>query len=306
MSRGRVVLTGASGFIGSHVAEALLAEGFEVIGLRREQSDLWRLAAVREQITWLNTDQADWEEQLLALKPEFLVHSAWLGVSAGQRDDWQSQLTNLSFTLRLLEVLARGPLRKVVALGSQAEYGAFEGRISETHPANPTTAYGAVKLATLHLLKAFCDARQVEWYWLRVFSVFGPREDRHWFVPFVVGNLLAQQPTELTACEQRYDYLYVQDLARAIVRPLTNPLGPPGVYNVSSNRAIPLRQLVETLQDLTGATAPITYGALPYRPGQVMCMEGDSNKFEQIFGPVAQTPLPAALQATVASFASPT
>nr|GFD36091.1 hypothetical protein [Tanacetum cinerariifolium] len=141
----RVVLTGASGFIGSYLAEELVAQGYEVIALRRSQSATWRVSAVETQLTWVNTDADDWEQQLQALQPEYLVHSAWLGVGVGQRDDWQSQLSNLTFTMQLLQTLSQGPLKKVVVLGSQAEYGTFEGRIDESHSTFPTAAYGAVK-----------------------------------------------------------------------------------------------------------------------------------------------------------------
>lgn len=297
---GRVILTGATGFIGSYLAETLVAQGYEVIGLRRNQSDLWRLAAVQDRIQWVNTDEPDWEQRLLAHEPEYLVHSAWLGVEAGQRDQWDSQLTNLSFTLRLLQLVAQGPLKKVVVLGSQAEYGSFEGRIDEQQPANPTVAYGAVKLATLDLLRAFCQARGIEWYWLRVFAVFGPREDPHWFISFVAASLLKQEAPNLTACEQRYDYFFVEDLARSIVQTLPAPVGRSGVYNISSDRATSLKEIVELIRALTNSNITANYGAVAYRPGQVMHMEGNSAKFEEAFGTLARTPLPDALAATVA------
>jgi nucleoside-diphosphate-sugar epimerase len=296
---GRVVLTGATGFIGSHLAEELVAKGYEVIALRRNQSDLWRVAAVSSQLTWVNIDDSDWEQQLVDLQPECLLHAAWLGVGVGQREDWQSQLSNLTFTLQLLQALVRGPLKKVVVLGSQAEYGPFAGRIDEAYPPNPTVAYGAVKLATQDLVRAFCQAQNVEWYWLRVFAVFGPREDRHWFVSFVAASLLKQEAPALTKCEQRYDYLFVQDLARAIVQTIPAASGLSGIYNIGANHAISLKQLVAELRQLTASTADIKYGAVPYRAGQVMHMEGNSDKFEHVFGPINQTPLPIALGATV-------
>jgi nucleoside-diphosphate-sugar epimerase len=299
VKQGRVVLTGATGFIGSYLAEALVAQGYDVIALRRTQSDPWRVAAISQQLTWINIDEPTWEQQLQSLQAEYLVHSAWLGVGVGQRDDWQSQLSNLTFTMQLLQVLRQGPLKKVVVLGSQAEYGAFEGRIDEEYSAQPTAAYGAVKLATLSLVRAYCEAYQLEWYWLRVFAVFGPREDAHWFVSFVAASLLKQQPPDLTGCEQRYDYLFVPDLARAIVQTLPAAPGQSGVYNIGANRATSLRQLVDSLGKLTDSAAGANYGALPYRPGQVMHMEGNSNKFERVFGPIVQTPLTEALAASV-------
>jgi nucleoside-diphosphate-sugar epimerase len=296
---GRVVLTGPTGFIGSYLAEELVEQGYEVIALRRNQSNLWRVAAVASRLTWVNIDDPDWEQQLVRLQPECLVHAAWLGVGVGQRDDWQSQLSNLTFTLQLLQTLARGPLKKVVVLGSQAEYGAFDGRIDESYPPNPTVAYGAVKLATQDLVRAFCQAHNVEWYWLRVFAVFGPREDRHWFVSFVAASLLKQEVPTLTGCEQQYDYLFVRDLARAIVQTLPAAYGLSGIYNIGANHAISLKQIVREVCQLTSSAIDVKYGAVPYRAGQVMHMEGNSNKFEHVFGPIIQTPLPIALGSTV-------
>ncbi len=298
--RGRVVLTGATGFIGSFLAEELLANGYEVIALRRSQSDLWRVAAVQEQLHWINVDEPTWEQQLLAWQPEYLLHSAWLGgVGANQRDDWHNQLGNLTFTMQLLQVLAQGPLKKVIALGSQGEYGAFHGRVDEDYPARPNVAYGAVKIATLQLLQTYCETHSIEWYWLRVFAVFGPREDRHWFVSFVASSLLKHEVPNLTKCEQKYDYLFVKDLARGIVQTLPAVSGLSGVYNISANYATGLREIVEHLRELTGSATDINYGTLPYRPGQVMHMEGNADKFERVFGPIAQTALPAALAETV-------
>ena len=299
MSGNRVVLTGATGFIGSHLAEELVARGYEVAALRRGQSDLWRLAAVADRLTWINLDAPNWEQQLLDWQPEYLVHSAWLGVGVEQRDDWQSQLGNLTFTMSLLQLLAQGPLKKVVVLGSQAEYGAFDGRIDETYPARPTAAYGAVKLATLNLVQAYCQVQGLEWYWLRVFAVFGPREDKHWFVSFVANSLLRQESPNLTGCEQRYDYLFAPDLARAIVQSLPAAFGKSGIYNIGANHATSLKKIVDALQELTGSATAVNYGALPYRAGQVMHMESNSERFAQAFGPIEQTPLPVALAASI-------
>lgn len=293
------MLTGATGFIGSYVAEELVAQGYDVIALRRKQSDPWRVATVADKLTWVSTDEADWEQQVQALAPDYLIHSAWLGVGAGQRDDWQSQLSNLTFTMQLLQAVNHPALRKVIMLGSQAEYGAFEGRIDEGAATLPTAAYGAVKVATLQLVRVFCEAHQLEWYWLRVFAVFGPREDAHWFVSFVTASLLQQQSPSLTACEQRYDYLFAPDLARAIVQTLPTAAGHSGIYNVGSNYATSLRAIVDALVALTHSGVGVNYGALPYRSGQVMHMEGNSDKFEHVFGPIQQVPLLEALAASV-------
>ncbi|RZJ87695.1 MAG: NAD(P)-dependent oxidoreductase [Hymenobacter sp.] len=258
-----------------------------------------RLAGFTGPLNWLNTDEVEWENKARAWQPEYMVHSAWLGVSASQRDDWDSQLTNLEFTVKLLQIMAAGPARQIIALGSQAEYGNFHGRIAEDTPANPNTAYGAVKVATLDVLRAFCQVHGLNWHWLRVFAVFGPREDAHWFVSHVVNKLLHEQTLDLTGCEQQYDYTYVRDLARAIIGVLGADATTNGVYNVSANTALPLKKIVQAVQILTQSDAEINYGAIPYRPGQVMHLEGDSDRFAVVFGPVATTPLSQALTETI-------
>nr|GFD30487.1 hypothetical protein [Tanacetum cinerariifolium] len=110
---------------------------------------------------------------------------------------------------------------------------------------------------------------------------------------------LRHEAPQLTGCEQQYDYLFVPDLTRAIVQTLPAAPGYSGIYNIGANRATGLKQLVDTLYEQTAAKVAVTYGALPYRPGQVMHMESNSHKFEAAFGPIVQTPLPRALAATV-------
>ncbi|RZK29300.1 MAG: NAD(P)-dependent oxidoreductase, partial [Hymenobacter sp.] len=121
----------------------------------------------------------------------------------------------------------------------------------------------------------------------------------HWFVSHVVTKLLQNQTLDLTACEQQYDYTYVRDLARAIVRVLGRDATTSGIYNVSANAALPLKEIVQAAQALTQSDSELNYGAMPYRPGQVMHLEGNSDRFTTVFGPVATTPLRQALAETI-------
>lgn len=278
----RVLLTGATGFIGSHIGLALVEAGHDVIALRRRASNLWRCAAFSDRVRWLDLESADWAQAAINEQPTAVIHCAWTGVTAAQRDDWSLQLSNIPFLLALVEIAAAADARRFVAFGSQAEYGLVNGRVDEDHPCRPVTAYGAAKLACLAILEGFARQRALSYAWLRLFSIYGPLEDAQWFLPSLIRQFKANEPPQLTACEQRYDYLHVSDLAQGVLAALARP-DRSGVFNVSSNISVPLRDVVNLIRQHTHAHVEPAFGALPYRPNQPMHLEGDSHRFYDAF-----------------------
>lgn len=281
-----VLLTGATGFLGSHIAEELLNQGYNVIALKRSKSDLWRCAKFRNRIKWIDCDiLPEIESNIADCQPDILIHAAWSGVKAVDRDNWIEQEKNLSFLVSLLEIIRKTKTSKIISLGSQAEYGVFEGSVDETHPCNPTSAYGANKVCCSTLLKTFAKLNNIEWYWIRLFSIFGPREDTNWLIPATINNLLKKKTMNLTPCEQKYDYLFSKDFAKGILSVVKNKSNKSGIYNFSSGQSIQLKELLSYLENkLSPDRKLLQMGVIPYRPHQVMHMEGNSNKFFQAFG----------------------
>jgi nucleoside-diphosphate-sugar epimerase len=278
----RIFLTGGTGFIGSHLARALVLAGHALVVLRREQSDLSRCLDFAEEVHWLSQDAPDWIRQAELTRPQIIIHSAWAGVGAADRDNWKLQATNLVLFADLLELAERVALSRFLAFGSQAEYGPIAGRINEEHPCQPDTAYGATKLACLALLQGWARRKNLPYVWLRLFSIYGPGEGEQWFISSLIRQMQLGQTPQLSGCEQQYDYLHVQDLAAGLLAVLRTP-GPGGVFNLSSNTARPLKQVVRLVQEHTGCRTEPAFGALPYRPGQSMHMEGDSTRFYNTF-----------------------
>lgn len=278
----KIFVTGATGFIGSHLARALVSAGYEVAALRREKSNLSRCADYAGKIDWINGDSARWQEAVVAFKPEIIIHAAWAGVTAAERADWRLQATNLNLFSDLLLVASAAGTARFVALGSQAEYGPINGRVDETYPCLPDTAYGAAKQAALALLQGFSRQRELSYVWLRLFSLYGPDEGGQWLISMLVRELKQGRSPQLSGCEQRYDYLHVQDLSAAVLAVLRRP-AISGVFNLGSNEARPLKELVLLIKEYTGCRAEPGFGVLPYRPGQSMHVEGDSSRFYQAF-----------------------
>ena len=278
-----ILLTGISGFLGSAIAEKLSVK-YTVIGLVRKNSNLWRLLEINQSnIKLLDIESADLEMELNKLKPNTLIHSAWNGVAAADRSDWTNQTQNVVLTANLLLLAKKIGIKKIIGLGSQAEYGDFEGKIDETFLPNPLSAYGASKLASMQIAQSFCNLNKIEFIWLRLFPLYGEREDLNWFIPMLIQNALQNKSLDLTGCEQKYGYLHIADFTKAIEKVVINTSNASGIYNLSSHFSVKLRSIVELIIKQTKTTGNFNFGALPYRPNQVMHMEGNSNKFYTTF-----------------------
>jgi len=278
----KILITGGTGFIGSHIVRAAVAAGHEVIALRRKTSSLARCADFLERVRWLDHDAPGWTMRAVAENPAVILHAAWAGVTAAERTDWQLQATNLALFSDLLHIAGEVNLEQFIGLGSQAEYGPINGRVNEDYPCRPDTAYGATKLACLALLEGFARQRQMACVWLRLFSIYGPDEGEQWFISSLIRQLRLGQPPQLSGCEQRYDYLHVRDLAAGVLAVLRRP-EKTGVFNLSSDTSLPLKQVVQLVKQYTHCPAEPAFGALPYRSGQSMHLEGDSTRFNQTF-----------------------
>jgi nucleoside-diphosphate-sugar epimerase len=281
----RILLTGATGFIGSHLADFLIESGFDLLLTKRSASNLNKCFSYIDKAKWVDTDDKNWINQAIAFKPEIILHAAWSGVDSTKRDDWDIQLSNVSFMYNLLKIARESSSFRVICLGSQAEYGNFETKVTEIYKVIPVTSYGIIKLANLELLKSFCVDQQIQWYWLRVFSVLGENDNGSWLLPTVIAKLKNDEPIDLTEGNQEYDYIYIQDLNRRILQVVNSENDKSGVYNICTGEGIEIKKLLMLVaKKLSKPVSLLNFGAIPYRTNQTMKMVGDPSKFESVFG----------------------
>ncbi len=276
----RCLVTGASGHLGSHLTELLLREGAEVTVFCREESDLWRLKNVLGRVHVLRRAPVS---EIKRAAPEAVFHLAWQGV-AGDSHDAPEQLTvNVAATLELCQIVIESGCRVFVGLGSQAEYGPHDAVLTEETPARPVTAYGVAKLCAGVMTAKLCELAGVRHAWLRLLATYGPKDDETHLIPAVIRSLLKGERPRLTAGEQTWDYLYVEDAARAVLSVAVNP-GARGVFNLGSGRAASVRNIVERLRDLIDPSMELGFGELPYAPGQLMRLETSTERLRRATG----------------------
>lgn len=296
----KVIISGATGFIGAATVAELTARGHEVHVLLRPGSNIARLKGIAG---WHGVEITSWSaasltKQLRALLPTALVHCAWQGVGGAERNESWQLTANLRLTVDLLDLAKRIGCSQWVSLGSQAEYGNLNQRISEECPVRPTTLYGKAKLIATETALAYCQTEGIKATVLRVFSTYGPSDNPAWFIPYIIRELMAGRAPKLTACEQKWDYLYVVDAARAIVR--TVEAQAVGIFNLGSGVARPLRDIVEVIRNEIPMAVLPAFGALPYRSDQVMWLEADITKLSQATGWFPSTSLESGIRNTVA------
>lgn len=295
-----VVITGATGFIGAAVVAAMLSRGSRVTVLLRPDSDPWRLAALTGFAIVKYSRLLD-EENVSALRrsePDTFIHCAWQGVSGQARNEAFQIVENIPMTLDAVELAAVVGCRQWIGLGSQAEYGNQNCRLNEDAPLCPTTLYGRAKLAAGIAALALCEARELAGVWLRVFSTYGPGDARHWLIPYVIRELLAGRAPDLTRCEQRWDYLYVADAASAIATVADGNMK--GIFNLGSGSSRLLKDYIEAIRNELGSTLEPIYGAIQYRPDQVMHLEADISRLSAATGWRPNTTMSQGIRATVA------
>ena len=272
----KAFVTGATGFIGCYLAKYLIDEGHEVLCLKRETSDLYRLEDYKNHIRWVNTTD-DWKSTLKDFVPDIVFNLAWDGVSALDRVIWNKQVHNIELQQELLDIALECGVKKFVGIGSQSEYGEFEEKIDESYPVDPKTAYAASKAAALVTLRSFCTIHDMDWYWFRLFPLFGPYESETWLIPSLIKNICSSDYMDLTPGDQKLAYLFVGECAKAIASPI-NIKGKSGIYNVCSDQLFTLKELVTKIRDRINPEFKLNFGAQPYRYGQCMYMEGDTSR----------------------------
>lgn len=302
MKARRVLLTGASGFIGSHLARLLLREGCEVTALLRPGAKLDRLSDVsrRMEIAW--ADLFAREEVAAAVKkaaPELVLHLAWC-VEPG--DDLHSP-KNADFLLGSVEFLkaaASAGCRRAVMAGTSIEYAESSAPVAEDAPIKTLNAYSAAKR------ELFLTARELSqrggWSFAsgRIFNVYGPGENPGRLVPQIIRDLSAGRPCDLTDGTQVRDYLHVEDAASGFWAAARSGLE--GAVNIGSGKPVKVGELAKILGGILGASHLLRFGAKPARAGEPRSLLADTSLIRSETGWRPSLDLEEGLRRTVAAW----
>jgi len=297
----RCLVTGATGHIGSYLVRLLLEQGCQVAVLIRPTSNPWRIKDVFHRLQIITGDLvviAEAAAEVQKFAPEVVFHLGWYGVGNSYRNDPAQIIQNLDGSLKLLQLAIESGCRRWLYLGSQAEYGVYNGLLTEDLPVRPVTFYGITKLSVGLLSQKLCETYGIGFVWLRLLATYGPMDDEQHMIPYVILSLLRGQKPVMTKGEQRWDYLYAQDAARAIWLAAMSQAAQ-GIFNLGSGQAYSVSSIVERIRDLIDPDLPLDFGEVPYPEQQIMHLQADISRLRQATGWTPQISLDQGLRQTV-------
>ncbi|MBN1933100.1 MAG: NAD-dependent epimerase/dehydratase family protein [Anaerolineae bacterium] len=297
----RVLVTGGSGFIGSHLVEALLGRGDEVHCLLLPGDAAANLNAVRGDVCIHDADLTDrdaLERIVRAVRPQLVFHLAAVGVADVNLDPALVARVNIEGTLNLLQAL-KGEYRVLINTGTCHEYGNQPPLLHEDLAPRPELPYAIAKTAAWHFCNRFVKTEGWPIVTVRPFSVYGPRQAPNTFVQACIRTAREGRDFEMTAGEQRRDWVYVADIVKGFVRAATAPEAAGETFNLCSGQGTPLYRVAEMIFEAVGSTAAIQRGALPYRDGEIWELVGDPARAREVLGWQATTSLPEGIAKTV-------
>lgn len=275
MEKKRVLVTGANGYIGTHVVRELIARGCHVVACDMRFSEL------PEDVERLNADifNPDVDIYSLAGQPDCVIHLAWRN---GFRHNAQTHMEDLPGHIRFLCKLIDSGLKSLSVMGSMHEVGYWEGAITAETPTNPLSMYGIAKNSLRQVLELMTKDKDISFHWLRGYYIYGDDSKSN----SVLGKLLLadQQGKEtfpFTSGKNLYDYVSVEELARQIAAASLQDRYT-GIINCCSGEPISLGQMAEQFIRHNGLKIRLDYGAFPDRPYDSPGVWGDATTIRKI------------------------
>ena len=283
----RVLVTGGTGFLGSHLVRALLRAGAQVSVMIRPTANLARLAddlAALQLVRASLSDRAEVLSEVRRLRPHVVFHLAAAGVAQGSADVTDIVTTNVLGLRHLLDALADVPCERFINTGSCFEYGDQREPLTEDAPLHPLNEYAASKTMAWHLCQLHRRRHGAPIVTLRPFTCFGPweREDR--LIPSTIRAALEGREIRITEGRQTRDYTYVEDMVQAFLLAAVKEEAVGHTFNLGTGADRTVLEIVERIRQLLGSRAPIRTGAVPARADDMARLCCDASRAGAILG----------------------
>lgn len=279
----KLILTGATGMIGSAIVRGALKQDYEITCIVKKNSSRIKNIPQDSHVHIIDADISEYKNLELNEKYDIFMHLAWNKTTVGGRDDVDSQLKNIEYTLDAVRLAKRCGCSVFIGAGSQAEYGVQTVPLTPELPVNPESGYGIAKYTAGKLSSLLCKQLGIRFSWMRILSVYGKNDGENTLISYCIRELKTGRSPELTKCEQIWDYLNCDDAARAFLAVAEKGIGGK-FYPLGSGTGRKLSNYIEDIQRIVNSAVSIEFGKKEYYPHQPMYLVADVSELEKDTG----------------------
>lgn len=260
----KCVVIGANGYIGFQLTQYLVTQHCDVVALVPSGFNYEHVKKLPIQCIEFSFDNLHQVELFACKNADVLYNMAWVGVNANDRNNTEVQSKNILYNMRVVEFVANHSIKKLIIPGSAAQYACSQRVIDGTGEFAPSDIYAATKNAVYDYLKLLCIQKQIGLIWTLITSIYGPGRDDNNLISYAIKSLLKGERPSFTGLEQQWDYLYIDDLMKALY--LLGLKGQCGVvYPIGSGEHSQIREYVEIIRDKINPALPMGIGDKPYK-----------------------------------------
>ncbi len=297
-----ILVTGGTGFIGSHLINILLNLNYNVILLKRKLSDIWRIKEFLPGCLVYDIEKG-MENVFKQNKIDLIIHLATKYVKSHETSqDIRDMIeTNITYPSQLLDLSAKYKVNKFINTGTCFEYKPTTKKIREEDKNEAHNYYAATKLAFEEILKFYVNVCKIKAVTLKLFYPYGEKDNKK-LISLIISSLLANKPLNITKGEQEINYTYVDDIADAYIKSIyyldSNKYCDYEHFNIGIDKTSKLKDIVNYLEEITGKKGIIKLGALPYPVNEIMYFNCYNEKAREKLGWRPKTDIKTGLQKT--------
>jgi nucleoside-diphosphate-sugar epimerase len=283
MKLNKIIISGPTGMIGYAIVRCALKQGINVLCLVRKDSNRAGILPTSDNLEIRYANIQDYAHLEIDGNYDAFFHLAWEKTFVSTRDDVNTQLKNVEYTLDTVRLAKKAGCDVFIGAGSQAEYGIVSVTLRPDTPVDPQSGYGIAKYTAGKLSRLLAVQLGIRHIWFRILSTFGPFDGKNTLVMQIINELFQGHSPELTKCEQIWDYLYCDDAARAFLMAAECDSNDK-VYTLGSGTPRVLSEYVNTIKNIVNPAATLQFGKKDYYPHQAMHLCADISDLKKDTG----------------------
>lgn len=301
----RILVTGATGFIGSFLTRRLLEKGCEVGIIKRERSSTWRIEDVIKEIDVYDADLGDTQEvhdAFTKFHPDVVFHLAtYYAVEHKTAEIPIMVETNVLGTVNLLEASKNSTVGLFVNTSSCFVYKQKKSKLRETDELSPLNLYATTKLQAEQACSFYAQNYGLQTVTFRLFPPYGPADNERKLIPFVIKKFIEHHNPDLTTGRQKWDFVNVNDIVDAYLKVLLVPVfeNKHEVINIGTGNAVSIREVVALIAKILDSNMKPNWGKIPHRRNEVWFTSADISKAKTLLNWQPNTTLKEGLTSTI-------